>query len=354
MSARRAFADVARDVRAVLDAAATLAARADEEWIASLVESTGLSREGVALGLRVALEREATDDELRLLLSRVRPAESVTVVLAANVFVAAVRAIVLALAAAPRVYVRPSRRDPVFARALVEALDDPRITLVDELVAHGGVVHAYGRDETMRALVDTTGMPVWAHGAGLGVAIVDAEDDRALTARALADDMVVFDQRGCLSPRIAFFVGDPAGARHLAVSLVAELDDARARVPPGSLAAAEAREIAAARDVALVCGEVLGEAGGMVAITEVEQGASCMMFPPGRHLVLVPVASEAELVPHLARFGTALVTVGSTDEGRTARLAPAWARRARLGALQRPRLDGPVDLRDVWLLPPTH
>ena len=32
-----------------------------------------------------------------------------------------------------------------------------------------------------------------------------------------------------------------------------------------------------------------------------------------------------------------------------AEIAPPWARVVPLGELQRPRLDGPVDLRDVWL-----
>src|SRR5271165_4913288 len=80
--------------------------------------STGLSLAGVELGFSY-LERDATDAELVRLVEAVTQAAHVHVILSANVFIAPLRALALARAAAPRVTLRPSPRDPVLAQALV-------------------------------------------------------------------------------------------------------------------------------------------------------------------------------------------------------------------------------------------
>jgi hypothetical protein len=48
----------------------------------------------------------------------------------------------------------------------------------------------------------------------------------------------------------------------------------------------------------------------------------------------------------LAPLAKGVVVIGSDDTTAARALAPAWARLAPLGAMQRPPLDGPVDLRD--------
>ena len=138
-------------------------------------------------------------------------ASRVTVILSANVFVAALRAIAIARAAAPEVVVRPSRRDPTRARARL---------------GRGGTRHRHRRELStspcsIAARSTSTGattiadlrakatIPVRGHGSGMGIAWIFAAD-LAAAARDLADDVVVFDQRGCLSPRIALVEGDDA------------------------------------------------------------------------------------------------------------------------------------------------
>lgn len=354
MTAPRALAEIARDTRAVVAAGRALADRVDASFVRSIAASAGLSEAGVRLALSECLESPPSDTDVRRIARRVSPAAKVTVVLAANVFVASLRAVALALAAAPRVDVSPSRRDPAFAERLVEALADPRVRLVGraERPIDAGVVHAYGRDATMRELAAATRAPVWAHGAGLAVAVVTEADDPAEAARLLVADVVPFDQRGCLSPRVVGFVGDERAANELAARIASGLAVARTKVPLGARSAAESREVAAARDVALVCGEVVGDEGAMVAVTPLEEGVSCMLLPPGRHLVVVPLEDEAALSRLLGGFGRSLVGVAAHDHALLDRVAPRWARRAGLGRLQRPPLDGPVDLRDVWILPP--
>jgi hypothetical protein len=348
-SEARGFEAIAADVLRVVRAGVVLAERHDEGLVSSIVASSGLSREGVVHALDVALEREATMQELRLLVSRVRPAEAVTVVLAANVFTASVRAVALALAASERVFVRPSRRDPAFAQALVETLADSRVTCVSDLVPRGGVVHAYGHDATMLALALETGVPVWAHGAGLGAALVSRRADVRAASALLAEDMIVFDQRGCLSPRVAFVVGDLGRAEAFGSALVDALEEAERRVPCGPFSPAERAAVLAARDVACMCGDVVGAVGRMVAVLEPDGAGLPPLFPPGRHITVVGVPDEATVVTRLAAFGRAVVAVGADDASFARRVAPPWARVAPLGQLQRPRLDGPVDLRDVWL-----
>jgi hypothetical protein len=78
------------------------------------------------------------------------------------------------LAASEDVTVRPSRRDPAFARALVEALSDPRVRLDPELdvaVIDSGEIHIYGHDETIARDREHArpGVRVRLHGAGMGV-----------------------------------------------------------------------------------------------------------------------------------------------------------------------------------------
>mgnify|MGYP003595282514 CR=1 FL=1 len=343
-----------RLVEALVGVAADLAARPDPALERALAASTGLSAEGVRFGLERCLEREVVSADVTRLFASVRPAAGVAVVLSANVFTASLRALCLACVASPRVYVRASRREPHFVAALVERLGAPEVTLVPSLAeaAEATSVHAYGRDETLRAILAQRGLPVWAHGAGLGVAVVSREAPLEAAALALAEDLVAFDQRGCLSPRVALSIGEPARARELAAALSAALAAWEARVPTGALTPAERAERLRARDTALLVGEVReGPAGALVAVPELDEGAPLLLSPPGRNLAVVAVRDRVEARARVASLGRALVTVGGSELETARAVAPAWARVAELGRMQRPPLDGPVDGRDVWLTP---
>ena len=346
MSARRPVAEIEARIRAILAAAQEVAR--GSTTVPALVRSTGLSAEGVRLALAHSLERDVSPPDLEALVARVRPAEAVSVVLAANVFTASVRALALAVASAPRVFVRPSRRDPWFASELVRTLQDPRVVLVDEVRTHEGVVHAYGRDATMRALAERTRMPVWAHGAGLGVALVDTDVDAREAAERVADDVVPFDQRGCLSPRVVVVTGGLARAEPFAEALYAALVQRRHEVPLGVFSAEERAEIEAAARVALMCGDGVGDLGARVAVVAYDPVRPLPILPPGRNVLVVAVDDVRAAGEAVRGLGRAVVGV-ATSSVALAEVAPPWARRVPLGELQRPRLDGPVDLRDVWL-----
>lgn len=335
--------DARRAVRAALAAAARLHARRDE-LAPVLAASTGLSLEGVLLGFE-SLERAATDDDVARLAASVEPAEEAAVILSANVFVAPLRALVLARASAPRVRVRASRREPVFARALVEELGDPAITLepdLDVAAVRRGVIWIYGRDETVADVRARARVPVLAHGAGMGVALLSAAAATGGSAEAIARDVVAFDQRGCMSPRLVLVEGDAARASAIGVALHEALG--ASAVPRGVV---DPEERAAARrwaDTLAMAGEL--HAGARHAVGVAPEGAPLAVPPPGRHVHVAPFRDRGALAASAARLAPAVVAVGVDDASAPlARSLFPDARALPLGAMQRPPLDGPVDQR---------
>jgi hypothetical protein len=352
----RALGARVADVRRLLEAARRVY---DEKGalVADLARATGLSQEGVALGFE-SLEREASDAELEALVASAGDAAHVHVILSANVFIAPLRAIALARAASVRVTVRPSSRDPVLATALVAAAGDPAVTIVPshddhaEIPAAADRVDVYGRDETIatvRAAV-RTGVAVRGHGAGLGVAVVTEGESIEAAARALACDVVPFDQRGCLSPRIVFVEGTAERGAAFAGSLDECLSLAASRVPRGRLTEAEQADATRWRDALTFVGRVWGGGDHVVAFAAFAGNVPLAVPPPGRHVLVVAAPDPGEIQAALAPMARFVVTVGASDLARlasslAASVVPAHARLARLGAMQRPPLDGPVDRR---------
>ncbi len=320
------------DLRAIVDAAASVAR--DPAIVEPLVKSTGLSPEGVRLALVEHLELDATDAELEGVLAAARTVPRVHVILSANVFVAPLRALVLARAGAPVVTVRPSRREPVFATALVDRLASSHVRLdgpeIESLVE--GEIHVYGRDETIADVRHRARVPVVGHGAGMGIAFVPDGSDLAAAATQLSRDVIAFDQRGCLSPRVAFVEGDVSTF----ATLLFEALEARAEtVPRGTLGDDEIADATRYADSITFAGVLHRGTSSLVGV------ADALVVPPaGRHVHVV--RWDPRMLEPIARF---VVTVGAPTLDAAAAIAPPHARRAILGQMQRPRLDGPVDRR---------
>jgi hypothetical protein len=336
------------DVRRLL--AGARAVYADRARItAQVARCTGLTSEGVELGF-ASLERDASDEDLEALVVGAGRAEHVHAVLSANVFVAPLRAIAIARAAAERVTIRPSPRDPVLARALVDAARDDAIAIVSErdigrVVADE--VHVYGRDETISAVRARTrpGTVVRGHGAGMGVAIVTLAADIAAEAELLAADVVPFDQRGCLSPRIAIVEGDATRARTFARLLDECLCAWGRRVPRGALFDHEPGEAIRWRDTMAFVGRVW--TGDQHTVALGSAGAPAVIPPAGRHVHVVPEPTLSAVASRLATIARFVVAVGSDDPARVGPIVATHARVSRLGRMQRPPLDGPVDRRSL-------
>ena len=337
-----------QDVRAIVRAARAVvgfrAALRD-----ALVESSGLSGAGVELALTQHLELDPTDEELRRLVAHAGEASRVAVILSSNVFVGGLRALALARAASTHVVVRPSRRDPTFARALVEAAGDPALVLDESLdvgTVEEGEIHVYGHDATIADIRARArpGVRVVGHGSGMGVAFISAAAALSEAARGLAEDVVPFDQRGCLSPRVALVEGPATRADAFAEALHEELERLDLLVPRGPLPAEE--RAASDRYVGTMTYACRALVGTQHAVGVAPPGAPMIPCPAYRHVHVASCPTEADARSSIEPLSRGIVAVGSDDVEAARRLAPPWARVSSLGRMQKPPLDGPVDLRD--------
>lgn len=346
---RRRLEDRVEDVQRIVLAARDLAASRGEGLSEALVRSTGLSREGVERVFERHLELAPSEDDVARLVARAGDADAVTVVLSANVFSGALRAISLARAAASDVVVRPSRRESVFARALVDAVrrrGDANVRLdpsLDLRSVASGEIHVYGRDATIAAVRRDARVPVRGHGSGMGVAWISSRADLDASSGLLGGDVVAFDQRGCLSPRIAVVVGPPARAEAFAERLHAHLEALAAAVPRGVVPEDAAAEIARYVTTMTVANRALVGASHAVGIAP--PGAPLVLPPSYRNVHVAHVSSVDEGRALLAPWARGIVAFGSDDPEDARSVAPPWARLSPLGAMQTPPFDGPVDGR---------
>lgn len=334
----------AADVRRVLEAGRRV--RGHEELLKSaLAKSTRLSLDGVHLALTDHLEVDATDEEVAKLVAAAGDAERVAVILSSTVFVGALRAVALARAAAAEVVVRPSSHEPIFAKALVHELrelGDLGVSVVDDLdvaTVTRGEVHVYGSDETIATLRARASIPVRGHGTGLGVAFV-VMDELEVAAADVARDVVPFDQRGCLSPRLVLVLGDEARAAAFGKALAAELATFRANVPRGELTDDERADAARYRGTVAFAGELFDGPDFAVGVSD-----EVLLPPPGRHVHVTPVHTEEAIRRALEPLARFVAAVGVNTQVPVLEDLVPKARRSRLGLMQKPPLDGPVDLR---------
>jgi hypothetical protein len=322
-------------VRWVLDAAQRVYEQR-ETHAAAIAQSTGLSRRGVLFALDRALERNVPDAMVERFAARATPAECVHIVLSSNVFTGCVRALAWAHAASSHVVVKPSRREHVFFDLVHSELrtQGKYVPVVPNLAsANRGVLHAYGSDASLDAIAASVSIPMVRFGSGFGI----AETSGALgDAMRLAEDICVFDQRGCLSPRIAVFNGSPESARTFARGLAEALADASDRVPLGEQF--EAEETTRYIETMRAVGELFiatGRAGTAAGTTAY---ADSMALPPtGRNVLVIP--REALTREHHALLAHASMWAGATPP------SGFRGRVAELGSMQQPPFDGPVDVR---------
>lgn len=307
-----------------------------------LPQATGLSAEAVELGLE-ALEANASDAELHAFCARAPAAARVWVVLSANVFVASYRAIAWALACSADVVVRPSRRDPVLAQLLHEAAPDLFRLGHDIEPRAGDHVYAYGSDETMSALADALpeGVRLWAHGSGLGAGLVLRRGQERQSAAGFARDAVLFEQRGCLSPRV-IALSSECVLGEFTLALAEELTQWAARAPAPELSADERADRLWHANVSESVGEYrsLGAAG---SITIQHDAVVPAVPPPGRNLV---VCQSDDPIALIASLGNVLTCLGVDAESMSELIARfPGVRVVTPGKMQTPHFDGPVDLR---------
>lgn len=336
-----------RAVELIADASTDLGRRARLE----LTEESGLSEEGVDLALCFSLEHGASRATITQLGLRLPKSERSHVLLSGNVFVGAYRAILIGILQGSECFVRASRRAQVLPRLLHEAAPGA-FQLVSELAPEPGEpVWAYAHDETLTELRRSlpTGVRLHAHGSGMAAAVLapsaslpsDAELDQL--AADLTTDTVLFDQRGCLSPRVLIVQGTRAFAEDFQARLVRSLEDAEAQVPRGALTPEESADALRYEATFRYVGGF--QRAGRGAVTLDPEPERLLIPPIGRYLHITQTTSALTLLSELGPRLTAVAYSGQEKLPGLILEALGPRRLVAFGQLQRPPLDGPVDLR---------
>ncbi|MDZ7781318.1 MAG: acyl-CoA reductase [Gemmatimonadota bacterium] len=235
----------------------------------------------------------------------------------------------------------------LFARALREESPDlaRRLAVVywpggeeeleDAVLAEAEVVTVYGSDATVASIRSRA--PVSArvigyhHRSGVGVVgsgVLTSPGAAAEAARAVARAVAVFDQRGCVSPRVVYVedagadVAPPGFARELARAL----DGLEAKLPSGALGRLERSAVHQLRGTAEMLAAGWGdEADDRPRVMHGGDAAPWTVFYDpyraletscvGRVVVVRPFRTPEELHARLAPVGPHLQTVGVTGLG---------------------------------------
>lgn len=355
-----------------------------------LPEATGFSPEGVRAGLALALDswtstalwdlvqRElgiaANDDAGRVTRGTISSGLGVASVLLGGALpMPAVIDLLVPLVAGTAVVAKPGRHDPVTAGVVRDALreqdaglsdalaivhiDDHDPDAVDALLEADAVV-VTGSDETLDLLRPRVRFPRRFLGRGhrtsLAVLGPDALRPERLEASAcaLALDVALWDQLGCLSPISVYVVAAERAsesARLLGQALSRAFDDLASRLPRGTISAAaavaftHARADAQMRAANGVATAVLGPASLQHCVV-VESDSTPRSSPLHRFVRVHPVENMEVLVAALRPLAARLAGIacaGFAADERAARSSLAALGASRIcapGRLQAPPL----------------
>ncbi len=181
-------------------------------WSAPMVEACLRS---VFHGWDAAALREWVAHDLAPDFPQARPGSKALILLPSTVFAAAWQSAAAAWLAGARPVLKPSRREPIFAKILVESVRAVAgrclpIQILSRRPARFkafAAVAAYGSDETLATLGAGRFLTEFGTRISLGCVARDSLTHRQARelARRAAVDAMLYDTRGCLSPQ-AFFV----------------------------------------------------------------------------------------------------------------------------------------------------
>lgn len=373
-----------RDEHEVIGALGELLARwrdPDGRWqrrlASTLPPATGFSTANVREGLRLALAdwdeaalRELVARELSGRTGEARLGHPLTsIVCAGSIPMPTLLQIILSLLVRSPALVKPAARDPITASLLAESLRevDPALGACVEVIpidtSDDASVHSFlasecvvasGSNATIEAvrarLEEGQCFVGYGHRFSIAVLGPSALDQRA--AEALALDISLWDQLGCMSPVAIYAVGcDETDRKEFARELASSLD-ARERIAPrGEIDAATGaivrheREEARMRFATLGSGQ-LHEDDAQRWTVVLERDARTRPAPLHRFVRIHPVADRAELENVLAPHAPALSTAALAGLGDPVS-ALAGARICAPGQMQRPPLGAPHDGRPL-------
>ncbi|MEY4510822.1 MAG: hypothetical protein RLZZ450_2944 [Pseudomonadota bacterium] len=310
---------------------------------------------------------------------RARPGRLCVIVLAGNVVTGAARAVGLPLLFGWPVLAKASSGDDTLARLLEAALaeSDPELGDAYRVVTYAAgreelnvalfeqadVVAVYGSDHTVHSIRAQLGATVGfiPHGHGLGVAFIArgalaARETAQLAARGLALDVAAYDQRGCLSPHVAWVErGGLISPSHFAELVHAELSLLRTTLPRGVLPIDAASAQLSWRGVGAMRGTLLEGDGFAVSF---EDAGPLRVSPGYRNLQVIALDAAEQLPDKLAPLGVHLKCLGfvgasATHRDELVRLAGALPTRVAprvctVGQMQRPPVHALHDGLAPW------
>lgn len=341
-----------------------------------LPAATGFSTETVRSGLALALDAWSGDalaaTARRELTESHEGAETTAVILGGSIPMPSLLSMLAPLVLRSPILAKCASRDRVtprlVARSLIETdeelgecafvLDLPsdQQDSIDEVLATECVV-ATGSDETLAALRMRMPDPkrLVGHGHRLSLAALGPEacgDDLAEHVDALALDIALWDQLGCLSPLAVY--APSAHATAVAAALAAALGALEARMPRGTIDARSAAAVSTERAEA-----ELRAASGQATHVHASEGTAWTVVreaepavrpaPLHRFVRVYPVANGDDLLHAVAPYGrhlagVALAGFGEQEVALTQRLHALGASRVCApGRLQAPPLDWPRD-----------
>jgi hypothetical protein len=279
--------------------------------------------------------------------------ELIGVILAGNVFVAALRGIALPLLVGARVIVKTASHEGAFARALQAALqqadasigarlaivsfsrDDTRAT--EALCSGVDALSVYGSDETVEQL-RIHHARIIPHGHGLSAAFVarsalQTQQRAEQAAERIALDIAAYDQHGCLSPHFVLVEqGAAVAPQAFAQLLAAQGPTLEALLPSATPTLDEQAEHMQWRATAAVRGELTSDAVSF-------EPAPLRPSPGGRHVSVYACHDARALLEPFAKH-LKCIGVAGTKEERSA-LADQFqgAQVVRAGEMQTPAFD---------------
>lgn len=259
--------------------------------------------------------------------------------------------LITALLAKAAIVIKPGAGEPILAALIARSLAhlDPALGacvavaywpggtrgLDDAVLSRADVVIVEGDDDAIAAVRASARGRVLGFGRRLSLAVVsrEATAQPAAIAAAIARDVSLYDQRGCLSPQVVYV--ETGGAVHPA-DLAAHLGDALLAVsrelPCGSLtperrAALRAlREDAEWRSIGGRDVRVFGDASGLGPTVVYDADPRFEPTCLGRSVRVKPLDRLEDLLLHLGSWAGSVEAIGTAGPPeRIERLALEWA-----------------------------
>jgi hypothetical protein len=305
-----------RDPDGAAGDAAAIVARA--AGLSTAQVSEALDREAArwdAVAMEAIIRRELLSWGLSS--NDLRPVARSLVIPASTVPFAGLESLTVGLLAGAGVTVRPSSRNPVevglFRRALERAAPHLAESLV--LVDHGdvpGLAAAMAEAETVVVHGDSATVSeirgrvapdavVVAYGPRWSLAILDPEDaGDAQLLRRLADDVLLHDGLGCMSPRAILTPGSQEQAVHLSLAFGQALSERAEALPPHPEVALRPSGVASPDEAVLAFARC---ARPVLSASRWGTGWTLLLDPPS------PVCPGLPIEPPPIRRGTAVAAV---------------------------------------------